>query len=104
MLPGFTRLAPACIASTSQDSSQLFSRLAGLVRFAGATTRRAAARFPRDPFDGLHFRNLMSNKLYVGNLSFNMTEASLTEAFAPFGKVTRATIVTDRDTGRARGF
>jgi RNA recognition motif-containing protein len=46
----------------------------------------------------------MSNKLYVGNLSFNMTEASLTEAFAPFGKVTRATIVTDRDTGRARGF
>ena len=46
----------------------------------------------------------MSNKLYVGNLSFNTTEASLTEAFAPFGQVSRATLVTDRDTGRARGF
>ena len=46
----------------------------------------------------------MSNKLYVGNLSFNMTEASLTEAFAPFGQVSRATLVTDRETGRARGF
>ena len=46
----------------------------------------------------------MSNKLYVGNLSFNTTEAGLTEAFAPFGQVSRATLVTDRDTGRARGF
>ena len=56
------------------------------------------------PLDGLHSRNLMSNKLYVGNLSFNMSEASLSEAFAPFGTVSRATIVTDRETGRARGF
>ena len=47
----------------------------------------------------------MSNsKLYVGNLSFNTTEASLTDAFSPYGTVSRATIVTDRDTGRARGF
>ncbi len=46
----------------------------------------------------------MSSKLYVGNLSFNTTESSLTETFSPFGSVSRATIVTDRDTGRARGF
>ena len=47
---------------------------------------------------------MSSSKLYVGNLSFNMTEASLAEAFAPYGNVSRATIVTDRETGRARGF
>lgn len=46
----------------------------------------------------------MSSKLYVGNLSFNMSESSLAEAFAPYGTVSRATLVTDRDTGRARGF
>ena len=46
----------------------------------------------------------MSNKLYVGNLPFSMTEASLTEAFTPYGSVSRATLVTDRETGRARGF
>ncbi len=47
---------------------------------------------------------MSSNKLYVGNLSFNTTESSLIEAFGPFGTVSRATIVTDRETGRARGF
>ena len=46
----------------------------------------------------------MSNKLYVGNLSFKTTEQGLSEAFAQYGQVSRATIVTDRDTGRARGF
>ena len=46
----------------------------------------------------------MNNKLYVGNLSFNTTEASLTSAFAAFGNVSRASVVTDRETGRARGF
>lgn len=45
-----------------------------------------------------------NSKLYVGNLSFNTTEPSLTEAFSAHGTVTRATIVTDRETGRARGF
>ena len=39
---------------------------------------------------------MSSSKLYVGNLSFNMTEASLAEAFQPYGNVSRATIVTDR--------
>jgi cold-inducible RNA-binding protein len=46
----------------------------------------------------------MSNKLYVGNLSFNTTEPGLADAFGAHGNVTRATIVTDRETGRARGF
>jgi cold-inducible RNA-binding protein len=47
---------------------------------------------------------MSSSKLYVGNLSFKTTEAELTETFSAYGTVARATIVTDRETGRARGF
>jgi len=46
----------------------------------------------------------MQNKLYVGNISFNTTEEDLTQIFGEFGQVARATIVTDRETGRSRGF
>ncbi len=42
--------------------------------------------------------------IYVGNLSFDVTEAQLQEAFAAFGAVNKATVVTDRMTGRSRGF
>ncbi len=42
--------------------------------------------------------------IYVGNLSFDVTDASLQEAFAAFGAVDKANVVTDRDTGRSRGF
>lgn len=47
---------------------------------------------------------MSENKLYVGNISFNMTEDSLAEVFGEFGTVSRAQIVTDRETGRSRGF
>lgn len=43
-------------------------------------------------------------KLYVGNLSFNTTESQLRDLFAAHGTVASAAVVTDRDTGRARGF
>jgi RNA recognition motif-containing protein len=46
----------------------------------------------------------MSNKLFVGNLSFNTTENDLQDAFAAFGTVTEANLMMDRATGRARGF
>jgi len=46
----------------------------------------------------------MGNKLFVGNLSWDTTDASLYEAFAQFGEVTEAKVITDRDTGRSRGF
>src|SRR5437773_3205570 len=42
--------------------------------------------------------------LFVGNLSFQTTEADLTALFQPFGQVGRIHVVTDRETGRARGF
>ena len=43
-------------------------------------------------------------KIYVGNFAFSMTEAELRSMFEPYGKVESATLVTDRDTGRSRGF
>ena len=46
----------------------------------------------------------MSKNLYVGNLSFDTTEADLTTAFSAHGSVIRAHLVTDRETGRSRGF
>lgn len=42
--------------------------------------------------------------LFVGNMSFQTTEADLTAVFQPFGQIGRIHIVTDRETGRARGF
>jgi len=46
----------------------------------------------------------MNNKLFVGNLSFNTTENDLQDAFAAHGTVLEANLMTDRATGRARGF
>lgn len=46
----------------------------------------------------------MSKKLYVGNISFQTTNEELTQAFGQFGQVTSAQVVTDRETGRSRGF
>lgn len=45
-----------------------------------------------------------NNKLFVGNLSFNTTENDLQDAFAAYGTVVAANLMTDRATGRARGF
>ncbi len=43
-------------------------------------------------------------KLYIGNLPWSATEADLRELFSPFGEVLSAAVITDRDTGRSRGF
>ena len=43
-------------------------------------------------------------KLYVGNLSFETTENDLNELFSEHGKVTDVAILSDRETGRSRGF
>ena len=43
-------------------------------------------------------------KIFVGNLDFNATEESIRSLFAPYGTVESVTLVTDRDTGRSRGF
>jgi RNA recognition motif-containing protein len=42
--------------------------------------------------------------IFVGNLDFGATESSLRSLFEPYGAVDRVNVVTDRDTGRSRGF
>lgn len=46
----------------------------------------------------------MGNKLYVGNLSYGINDSTLQEMFAPHGSVRSAKVITDRDTGRSKGF
>jgi RNA recognition motif-containing protein len=43
-------------------------------------------------------------KLYVGNLSYNVSSSDLEQLFAQFGAVRSAQVITDRDTGRSKGF
>ena len=42
--------------------------------------------------------------IYVSNLSFNTSDAELSELFSAFGEVSSAKVITDRETGRSRGF
>lgn len=46
----------------------------------------------------------MAKKIYVGNLSFSTTDEALNDVFGQYGEVISAVIVTDRYTGRSRGF
>jgi cold-inducible RNA-binding protein len=46
----------------------------------------------------------MSKRIYVGNLSFQTTEAEITSLFEQSGAVESVSIITDRDTGRSKGF
>ncbi len=46
----------------------------------------------------------MSKKLYVGNLSYSMDSRELESLFAAHGSVASANVITDRDTGRSKGF
>ncbi|HSF84954.1 MAG TPA: RNA-binding protein [Acidimicrobiia bacterium] len=48
--------------------------------------------------------SIMSSNIYVGNLTFNTTSDDLERLFAQHGEVTKAQVITDRDTGRSRGF
>jgi cold-inducible RNA-binding protein len=43
-------------------------------------------------------------KIFVGNLDFGATEESIRALFEPYGRVDRVSVMTDRDTGRSRGF
>ena len=46
----------------------------------------------------------MAKSIYVGNLSFNTTEQEVRKAFASYGEVLSVKIISDRETGRSRGF
>jgi hypothetical protein len=74
-------------------------------------TWRAAILAPSELVRGLaavrvfFFEELnVGKKLYVGNLSYETTNANLEELFSPFGSVRSAQVIQDRDTGRSKGF
>ncbi len=46
----------------------------------------------------------MNNRVYVGNASFETTEDAIRDLFSPHGEVTSVRMITDRETGRFRGF
>jgi len=46
----------------------------------------------------------MSKRIYVGNMSFQTTEGDLTQLFEQAGEIESVSIITDRDTGRSKGF
>lgn len=46
----------------------------------------------------------MSAKIYVGNLSFDVTQEKLKELFAPFGDIEEAVVISDKFSGRSKGF
>ena len=46
----------------------------------------------------------MGKKIYVGNLSYDVTDSALEQLFAPHGTVQSAQVIMDRDTGRSKGF
>lgn len=46
----------------------------------------------------------MGKKIYIGNLSFSVDDQSLSDLFSQFGNVESARIITDRDSGRSKGF
>jgi cold-inducible RNA-binding protein len=46
----------------------------------------------------------MTQKVYVGNLSYNTTEGALRTLFAEYGEIESVSLITDRDTGRPKGF
>ena len=62
------------------------------------------SRNPRRKDSACKNTNIMGSKLYVGNLSFNTTEAELKSLFSAAGDVTEASLMIDRETGKSRGF
>ena len=74
------------------------ARFASRSRFAFGPARPRAIDLP-------HLRSFaLGRKLYVGNLSYGVSSSDLETLFAAFGSVQSAEVITDRDTGRSKGF
>jgi len=70
------------------------------------STSRASGSHARIAIDApsLNERLIMSTKIFVGNLPFSVTDASLRSNFGEFGKVSSAKVMMDRDTNKSKGF
>src|SRR5881628_1488295 len=67
-------------------------------------SRKSVTSVYSDCFRAVRRRPSMAVRLFVGGLSFSTSNRRLREAFAAVGSVESASVVTDRDTGRSRGF
>lgn len=88
-------MSPDGLLSCGHSSISVLMRVAAHLRQAPSpfvTVRSFKERLP------------MSTKIYVGNLPFSVTNASLKSNFAEFGDVTSARVMMDRDTGTSKGF
>ncbi|KAF3616730.1 Glycine-rich RNA-binding protein 4, mitochondrial [Capsicum annuum] len=79
-----------------------YNKLGGLLRQGISTGNAVSANSPTPAM--LDAIRCMSSKLFVGGLSWGTNDQSLKDAFASFGEVVDAKVITDRDTGRSRGF
>ncbi|XP_031111236.1 glycine-rich RNA-binding protein 4, mitochondrial-like [Ipomoea triloba] len=78
------------------------NKLGSLVRRSVSTNNASTAQVPMaSMFNALR---CMSTKLFIGGLSYGTDDCSLKEAFSSFGEVVEARVITDRDSGRSRGF
>ncbi|XP_061369174.1 glycine-rich RNA-binding protein 2, mitochondrial-like [Gastrolobium bilobum] len=72
----------------------------------GNFLKNSAAQSRQAPVTSMlnYIRCMSSSKLFVGGLSYGVDDQSLKDAFASFGDVVEARVITDRETGRSRGF
>ena len=74
------------------------------VALVGQSDLRHGPRCARSQRRGSRKRDPLSNKVYVGNLPFSVTEGELRALFEPHGDIASVNVIMDRDTGRPRGF
>jgi hypothetical protein len=79
--------------------SALLLPLVRLFLFPGATLPRRGGVVPLFPWEAQ-----MGKKLYVGNLTYGVTDSTLEQMFAAHGTVQSAQVIMDRDTGKSKGF
>ena len=82
--------------------SRAVSIATGLLRPDSPVRSPSSAASPRSGARGEEYH--LSKKLYVGNLSFSSTEDEIRTAFESHGSVDSVNLITDRETGRSRGF
>ncbi|EEF39662.1 glycine-rich RNA-binding protein 2, mitochondrial [Ricinus communis] len=72
----------------------------------GSLVRQSVAQNGKVPVSSMlnSIRCMSSSKLFIGGLSYGTNDDSLKDAFSGFGDVVTARVITDRDTGRSRGF
>ncbi|KEH35241.1 RNA-binding (RRM/RBD/RNP motif) family protein [Medicago truncatula] len=72
----------------------------------GNLLRQGATQSTQAPVSSMlnYLRHMSSSKLFIGGLSYNVDDQSLRDAFTTYGDVVEARVITDRETGRSRGF